>query len=249
MLNEIVSARSLIATQLNKPISAQDIKLHAIANSLYGVDIDPGAIEIAKLRLWLSLVVEEDNPRPLPNLEFKIIQGDSLRHKYGNVELFDDDFLKRSESINDEKQLIENEMNSLTRELNTLNKSGKLNSSKKAEITNQAKKLAKRKDSLTNNSNKNLSLFEESEAIEVANQKAELLQLKVAEYLSTVGQTPKENLKSEIDSLKWDLIEATLLANNDEDQLPEIKALRKQRIKPFFVWKLEFAGYSNLRVV
>ena len=132
-------------------------------------------------------------------------------------------------------------MNSLTRELNTLNKSGKLNSSKKAEITNQAKKLAKRKDSLTNNSNKNLSLFEESEAIEVANQKAELLQLKVAEYLSTVGQTPKENLKSEIDSLKWDLIEATLLANNDEDQLPEIKALRKQRIKPFFVWKLEFA--------
>ena len=94
MLNEIVSARSLIATQLNKPISAQDIKLHAIANSLYGVDIDPGAIEIAKLRLWLSLVVEEDNPRPLPNLEFKIIQGDSLRHKYGNVELFDDDFLK-----------------------------------------------------------------------------------------------------------------------------------------------------------
>ena len=241
MLNEIVSARSLIATQLNKPISAQDIKLHAIANSLYGVDIDPGAIEIAKLRLWLSLVVEEDNPRPLPNLEFKIMQGDSLRHKYGSVELFDDDFLRRSELIDDEKKLIENEMSNLTRELNTLYKSGKLDSSKKAEITKQAKKLRKRRNSLTNNSNKNLSLFEESEAIEVANQKAELLQLKVAEYLSTVGQTPKENLKSEIDFLKWDLIEATLSANDDEDQLPKIKALRKQRIKPFFVWKLEFA--------
>ena len=42
------------------------------------------------------------------------------------------------------KKLIENEMNSLTRELNTLTKSGKLNSSKKAEITNQAKNLERR---------------------------------------------------------------------------------------------------------
>lgn len=56
-------------------------KRDCIENSLYGVDIDPGAVEIAKLRLWLSLVVDEDDPRnirPLPNLDYKIACGNSL---------------------------------------------------------------------------------------------------------------------------------------------------------------------------
>ena len=54
------------------------LKLHIISNNLYGVDIDPFATEIAKLRLWLSLAVEADKPIPLPNLDFKIETGDSL---------------------------------------------------------------------------------------------------------------------------------------------------------------------------
>jgi len=56
-------------------------KRECIEQSLYGVDIDPGAVEIAKLRLWLSLVVEEDNIKnikPLPNLNYKIVCGNSL---------------------------------------------------------------------------------------------------------------------------------------------------------------------------
>ncbi len=56
-------------------------KSHAIQNSIYGVDIDAGAVEIAKLRLWLSLVVDEesiDNIKPLPNLDYKIVKGNSL---------------------------------------------------------------------------------------------------------------------------------------------------------------------------
>ncbi|MCK4558580.1 MAG: Eco57I restriction-modification methylase domain-containing protein, partial [Calditrichia bacterium] len=43
--------------------------------------IDPGAVEIAKLRLWLSLIVDEDeikNIKPLPNLDYKIVRGNSL---------------------------------------------------------------------------------------------------------------------------------------------------------------------------
>ena len=52
------------------------LKSDCIQNSIYGVDIDEGAIEIAKLRLWLSLVVDEDdieNIKPLPNLDYKIL--------------------------------------------------------------------------------------------------------------------------------------------------------------------------------
>jgi hypothetical protein len=61
--------------------SAYAFKRHAIQESIYGVDIDPGAVDIAKLRLWLSLVVDEEDYRtikPLPNLDYKIVCGNSL---------------------------------------------------------------------------------------------------------------------------------------------------------------------------
>ena len=57
------------------------LKRNIIANNLYGVDIKPEAIEIAKLRMWLSLVVDIpdiDDVEPLPNLEYKLMCGDSL---------------------------------------------------------------------------------------------------------------------------------------------------------------------------
>ena len=56
-------------------------KRDCIQNSIYGVDIDSSAVEIAKLRLWLTLIVEKDNyedTEPLPNLDFQLIQGNSL---------------------------------------------------------------------------------------------------------------------------------------------------------------------------
>ncbi len=51
-------------------------KLHAIEHGLFGVDINPTAIELCRLRLWLSLLVEAPaRPRsePLPNLEYRTI--------------------------------------------------------------------------------------------------------------------------------------------------------------------------------
>ena len=45
---------------------------------IFVVDIDAGAVDIARLRFWLSLVVDEEKPQPLPNLDFKIMQGNSL---------------------------------------------------------------------------------------------------------------------------------------------------------------------------
>ncbi|MCM8809819.1 MAG: transposase, partial [Candidatus Omnitrophica bacterium] len=61
--------------------NSYDLKRHCIENSLYGVDIDPGAVEICKLRFWLSLIVDEENfynIKPLPNLDYKVVCGDSL---------------------------------------------------------------------------------------------------------------------------------------------------------------------------
>lgn len=62
-------------------------KLIIIRESIYGVDIQEIAVEIAKLRCFLSLVVDEyvtDEPdknrgiKPLPNLEFKFVAANSL---------------------------------------------------------------------------------------------------------------------------------------------------------------------------
>lgn len=67
---------------------SSEIKLNIIQNSIYGVDIEKGAVDIARLRFWLSLIVEEDEPKSLPNLDFKIVVGNSL------VSLFDKDLIQ-----------------------------------------------------------------------------------------------------------------------------------------------------------
>lgn len=82
MMSEIVRTRTVLSTFINEDErTPYNFKRRCIEHSLYGVDIDPGAVEIAKLRLWLSLVVDEDdiaNIKPLPNLDYKIVCGNSL---------------------------------------------------------------------------------------------------------------------------------------------------------------------------
>lgn len=81
MLHEIVAARQALAHHTANTNSSYALKRHAIAENIYGVDIDASAIDIARLRLWLSLIVDEedyDTIEPLPNLDYKIIRGDSL---------------------------------------------------------------------------------------------------------------------------------------------------------------------------
>jgi type I restriction-modification system DNA methylase subunit len=98
LMTEIVRARNTITTYLpdKEGRTNYNFKRHAIQNCLYGVDIDPGAVEIAKLRLWLSLVVDEEDIKqiqPLPNLDYKIVCGNSLlgvEKNLFNVDLFNE---------------------------------------------------------------------------------------------------------------------------------------------------------------
>ncbi|WP_149979772.1 Eco57I restriction-modification methylase domain-containing protein, partial [Microcystis aeruginosa] len=81
MLHELLDLRQcLFATKGIDYKTVYQRKLEIIETNIYGVDIDPFAVNIARLRLWLSLAVEYegDNPPPLPNLKFKIETGDSL---------------------------------------------------------------------------------------------------------------------------------------------------------------------------
>ena len=81
MMQELVELQSEL---FNVGVDAKglyQLKLEIIQRNLYGVDIDDFAVNIAMLRLWLSLAIdfEGEQPEPLPNLEFKVVCGDSLR--------------------------------------------------------------------------------------------------------------------------------------------------------------------------
>lgn len=81
MMSELLRLREALfqSNQIDSPTIYQR-KLDIIQNNLYGVDKDEFAVNIAMLRLWLSLAVdyEGDTPQPLPNLDYKVAVGDSL---------------------------------------------------------------------------------------------------------------------------------------------------------------------------
>ena len=83
LLKELFFCRGAIETFDD----AAEIKRHIIQQNIYGVDIEKGAVDIARLRFWLALIVDEKTPHALPNLDFKIMQGNSLLEQYEGVDL------------------------------------------------------------------------------------------------------------------------------------------------------------------
>lgn len=78
----------------NREESSYERRRRIIGQSLYGVDVMKWAVDVAELRLWLKLVIESDLPlnvlqhKPLlPNLSFKIRQGDSLVQEVAGINL------------------------------------------------------------------------------------------------------------------------------------------------------------------
>lgn len=65
-------------------------KSEIIKHSLFGVDINPEAVGICHLRLWLAMVVDQDreSATSLPNLDFQVTPGDSLRDSINGNRIF-----------------------------------------------------------------------------------------------------------------------------------------------------------------
>lgn len=113
MLNEIVRARQNISAYLAITKSNKDkhwmyqmersphtLKYETIRNCIFACDIEPSAVDIAQLRLWLALVIDDEinpnaqtpldghrNPLPLPNLESNILCGNSLIDEFEGIRL------------------------------------------------------------------------------------------------------------------------------------------------------------------
>ena len=80
MMQELIELQTVLYNIGVDSKKIYDLKLEIIQRNLYGVDIDEFAVNIAMLRMWLSLAIdyEGEEPEPLPNLDFKFVWGDSL---------------------------------------------------------------------------------------------------------------------------------------------------------------------------
>lgn len=93
---------------VNRPDYAR--KLYLIENCIYGVDIQPIAIQISKLRFFISLVVDQNTNtdpidnfgiRPLPNLEAKFVAANTLIGLNSDLSLAD-----QADSVRNLKQQL-----------------------------------------------------------------------------------------------------------------------------------------------
>ena len=95
LLQEIFALKEQIAYDSGFRIwSPARVKEDIISKSIYGVDTEKGAVDIAQLRFWLSLIIDEDTPKALPNLDYKIVVGNSLVSKFENKARKIDEVLK-----------------------------------------------------------------------------------------------------------------------------------------------------------
>ena len=151
MLNEIVRARQNISAYMAITMkSSRDIwlmyqlerspyslKTEAIKNCIFAADIDPSAVDITQLRLWLSLVIDDDinpnaqgwedghrNPLPLPNLECNILCGNSLVDEFEGIKLVNESDLlgniSESSQINMNQKTIDTILFNLIQKQNEL---------------------------------------------------------------------------------------------------------------------------------
>lgn len=110
MLTQIVKIRNNLTSILVDSISDSNqnsfliersiynLKLASMENNIFAVDLDYSAADITKLRLWLSLIVDNeiDTVNPLPNLDCNIKVGNSLIDEFKGIKLFDRKKFRRS---------------------------------------------------------------------------------------------------------------------------------------------------------
>ena len=117
LLNELLHCREVLS---GEHYDRTEIKKSIIQNNIYGVDIEKGVVDIARLRFWLSIVVDEETPSPLPNLDYKIMQGNSLIESFMGVDLSKLTYEKEYKKDKGEISLFDDEKNRLQKTVSHL---------------------------------------------------------------------------------------------------------------------------------
>ncbi len=224
-------------------------KLGIINKSIFGVDIQPIATEISRLRCFLTLIVDEeidDNAknrgiRPLPNLDFKIMQGNSLIEKYGKIKLFDDELIYGDHNFDVEatSNLVLRQAD-LQREYLSLHSTNMLTPIKQNQLQSQLKSINKQLIQLKgrqNVPNNNQGLFDKFSKSEKT--RTLLIQLH-KDYFACTDKIVKRKIQSKINDTEWELIEETLKENNQHQEIDRLSKFKMSKVKPFFIWQLNF---------
>jgi adenine-specific DNA-methyltransferase len=237
----------------NTEFDEAKIKKDIIQKSIYGVDLERGAVDIARLRFWLSLVVDEDKPKPLPNLDYKIIQGNSILEKFEEIPLKFDKARYQIKIVKDVDLFgkILNPQISLTEFLQTKD------AAKEFDITELEETYFKSFDPIEKKAIKSkIENFEKEFIEEQVESKREMLQFEIDKLQAkitdlkrndftnldhyTVGTRLKfEKLKKELANKETECeklkVEKARLRESFENL---IKNFRKN--KPYFLWHLYF---------
>ena len=123
LLNELLKCREALTNSptVNCKLSiVNSLKKEIIQNNIYGVDIEKGAVDIARLRFWLSIVVDEEKASPLPNLDYKIMQGNSLIESYKGMDLSRLTYDNKDKSPITEYSIFDDDTNQLQRRVTQL---------------------------------------------------------------------------------------------------------------------------------
>ena len=251
MMGEIIKARANLTKlfpgheQLERTL--YNFKRECIEDSLYGVDIDPGAVDIAQLRLWLSLIVDETDIhkiKPLPNLDYKIMCGNSLLDEFEGVKLFDERLLGEARKENHlEIENIEGVLANLYQEFGEIQTGKKKDNGRSREIKEEIRKLKRKKQELLAGPKKKGiygSLFE-VEKIKESKKKLKEIEALHKQFFNENNRREKIELREKIEKLDWEFIEETLKEQGNEEAMNKLGQIKKTRSKPFFLWKLYFA--------
>ncbi len=200
-----------------------DLKKEIIGKNLYGVDIMKWALHCAELRLWLSMIVEEDLPLErrkeplLPNFDLRLRVGDSLVQKIGNINFNLDDF-----SIPVE----------IRRKLEYLGKE------KDKFYSNDPAKKFKTLEDIQGEENRIFCEILASEEIKIGQEIQKLtIELSEKKQLNMYGETKKdESVKNKREQIVREIEELKGQRNNIINIARELKIKGKQ----FIIWEIDF---------
>lgn len=251
MMQEIVRIRQVLSAFIKnkEKRTAYDFKRHAIEKCLYGVDIDASAVDIAKLRLWLSLIVDEENVReinPLPNLDYKIMQGDSLLENYKGITLYDEERIMQSDfsitnNIVNLEKCIEDSAQAYIKICKQGGFNKKIQQKFEKEIDIYKKEIKKLKALVASKENLAIpgkTLFD-GQLSESQIKKQKLHDLR-QELFNETNKIKKEQLKREIENHIWEFISITLKEQKQAALLSEVEQYRNSNQRPFMLWRLHF---------
>jgi adenine-specific DNA-methyltransferase len=253
MMNEIVKARSALTTSFNenewKNRTNYNFKRETIENSLYGVDIDSSAVDIAKLRFWLSLIVDESDItdiQPLPNLDHKIMCGNSLLEEFEGVKLFDEELLGEIPKDNSfELEQVGRGEQKLNQELHEIYTGKKENRGRSKEIKRELEKLKRKRKAIVAGPKEDVPQMTLDEPFQKRKRESQrkLKELKRLQklFFNEQSRESKRRYRSEIDRIEWELIEETLKEEGNEEAMERLEQYKKNKSKPFFLWKLYFS--------